>query len=408
MKHIRLRLLVASAFTLLVAACSQAPAPQAQLKTPLSPQFGTSNDDTGDHVFASRQTDAVYLTGSLTRFVSDVENNINTDGSLRRYKPDGTLVWKKQFNATTYEDLTDLTEDSEGNIIVALNKNVDDSQGISELFKYTATGQELWRRSLDGVRKVYSIDTTPTGGFYIVGDDSSFRGLIHKYSQDGALLWTKQLARTRFFGPSATDAKGNLYTVRLGSYEDQDVSDSVYKFDRAGKLVWTRLVPKGTANSVVVQDMVVEQDALLLLGLKSWLWVDTEYEAETDSDVAIIKYGLDGKQLWNKSFGTKNFDSGVSIDVDNKRNVYVAAYLDGLESLVLRKYTPAGRTLSQTTIAENLDRENDQVKDMAVRQTGEVYITGQTEHNLGAGFKGGYFDAFLIRLDGEGKQVWVR
>ena len=46
MKHIRLRLLVASAFTLLVAACSQAPTPQAQAETPLAPQFGSRGEVT--------------------------------------------------------------------------------------------------------------------------------------------------------------------------------------------------------------------------------------------------------------------------------------------------------------------------------------------------------------------------
>lgn len=154
--------------------------------------------------------------------------------------------------------------------------------------------------------------------------------------------------------------------------------------------------------------MVIDQDTLLLLGLKTWILNDAEYEYETESDVAVIKYGLDGRQVWDRSFGTKNSDSGVSIDVDSNHGIYVAAYVNGLESLVLRKYTPGGRTLSQTTIAENLDRANDQVKDMAVRQADELYITGQTEHDLGAGFKGGYFDAFLIRLDGKGRQVWVR
>lgn len=299
-------------------------------------------------------------------------------------------------------------EDSQGNITVALSKNSGDSNGTSELFKYTATGRELWRRSLDGVRVVFSLDTTPTGEFYVLGDDSNFRGFIRKYNQEGNLVWAKQLAKDRFFGPSVTDAKGNLYTIRLGSYQDHDVSDSVYKFDQAGKLVWTRSIPKGKADSVVVQDMVIDQDALLLLGLKFWLLVDTEYETETDFDVAVIKYELDGKQLWNKSFGTKNFDSGVSIDVDNKRNIYVAAYVNSLESLVLRKYNPTGHTLSQTTIAKYLDRANYRVNDMVVRRAGEVYLTGQTEQNLGAGFKGGYLDAFLLKLDISGKQVWVR
>lgn len=92
MKHTRLRLVVASAFTLLVAACSQAPTPQPQPGAQLAPQFGTRDDDTGDHVFSSRQTDAVYVTGGLTRSVSGVENKINTDGFLRRYEPDGTLA----------------------------------------------------------------------------------------------------------------------------------------------------------------------------------------------------------------------------------------------------------------------------------------------------------------------------
>ena len=402
MKHVRLRLLIASAFTLLVAACSQMPTPQVQTNTQLTPQFGTHNEDTGNSVFASRRTGAVYVIGGISRTIDDGSvTRSNTDAFLRRYNSSGTLAWKKTFNATAYEDLTDIAEDAQGNVIVALGKNSGNSEGTSELFKYTSTGRELWRHSLDGVRRVFNLDITSSGGFYIVGDDSDFRTLIRKYDQNGILLWTKQLTENKFFGPSATDAQGNLYTI--------GTDDKIYKFDQTSKLIWTRSIPKGTADSIYIREIVVDQDTLLLLGDKDWILGETEYGYESETDVMMVKYDLGGKQLWDRSFGTREFDQGISLDVDKEHNIYVAAYLDlsKYQSPVLRKYTPAGRLLEQTTI-KNLRQPAASVDDMAVYRAGEFYVTGEATNNLGAGYEGGYSDAFLARIDSEGRRVWLR
>ncbi len=407
MKHVRLRLLVASAFTLLVAACSQLPTPQAQPET-LAPQFGKSNADIGEQVLVSKQAGAVYVMGSIDEYEDYGLRRINAHAFLRRYTSAGTLVWKKLFNATNSESLTEFTEDFGGNVIVALATSSGSGDGTSELFKYTAAGQELWRRSLDGVRIVFSINATPTGEFYVIGQNSNFRSLVRKYDQNGGLMWARQLPDKSFSGPSVTDTGGNLYTV--GSGGTQYVSDTIYKFDPSGELIWTRLMPKGTADSVEVQDMVIDRDALVLLGLKTWVLQDNEYASEEESDVTVTEYGLDGKRVWNRSFGTKKPDYGISIDVDSKHNIYVVAGFYGVKSLILRKYAPSGRLLSQTMFAGDLRKGGDEsrINDVVVRQADELYITGETKHNLGAGYNGGYLDAFLIRLNGEGRQVWVR
>ena len=60
MKNVRLRLLVASAFTLLVAACSQMPTPQAQSDS-LTPQFGTRGDDDATQVALSKALNSIFV-----------------------------------------------------------------------------------------------------------------------------------------------------------------------------------------------------------------------------------------------------------------------------------------------------------------------------------------------------------
>ena len=155
--------------------------------------------------------------------------------------------------------------------------------------------------------------------------------------------------------------------------------------------------------------MTVDQNAFLVTKQQECVLEVSEYEYESETNVMVVKYNFDGERLWSRSFGTKEFDLGTALDVDNKHNIYVAACLDvsKYQSPVLRKYTSEGHPLEQTVI-NNLKQPAAFVNDMAVYRAGEFYFAGNANRNLGAGYEGGYSDAFLARVDGKGNRVWVR
>ncbi|MBD2069705.1 SBBP repeat-containing protein [Leptolyngbya sp. FACHB-671] len=50
-----------------------------------------------------------------------------------------------------------------------------------------------------------------------------------------------------------------------------------------------------------------------------------------ESDIFVAKYSANGKQLWFKQFGSDQLDGSNDIAVDQKGNVYVTGYWDGAE-----------------------------------------------------------------------------
>ena len=84
MKHTRLRLLVASAFTLLVAACNQVPTPQAQADTQLTPQFGTKGDDRTGYVAIDKNIGAIFVAGDTYGSLHGKKKVAGRDSYLER------------------------------------------------------------------------------------------------------------------------------------------------------------------------------------------------------------------------------------------------------------------------------------------------------------------------------------
>ncbi|MDD5272447.1 MAG: SBBP repeat-containing protein, partial [Methylovulum sp.] len=110
------------------------------------PFFPTSSTKlTYVHALAADSAGNVYLTG-ITRGNLVGENQGSDDVFLRKYGPDGTALWTRQFGTASSDYGNDLTVDSAGNIYVAgssmgsLNST---NRGSYDAFvrKYTTSGE---------------------------------------------------------------------------------------------------------------------------------------------------------------------------------------------------------------------------------------------------------------------------
>ena len=128
-------------------------------------------------------------------------------------------------------------------------------------------------------------------------------------------------------------------------------------------------------------------------------------------DAFVRKYTSTGNVAWTRQFGTSSVDVGTGIAVDNAGNVYVVGYTDGSlagtnaggNDAFVRKYTSTGSVASTWQFGT---AGQDTPHAVAVDSTGNVYVVGDTDADLGDTNAGGY-DAFVRRYTTTGSVGWT-
>jgi hypothetical protein len=125
----------------------------------------------------------------------------------------------------------------------------------------------------------------------------------------------------------ATDAFGNAYLTgyTAGSLTKPNagaVDGYVIKYDSAGNVVWQDQF--GGASNDVGQEIVV--DALgnvYVAGAATWgsLPVPSNLGSE---DILLRKYDASGQLVWDKQFGSIDFEQGMAVAVGEMTDIYVA------------------------------------------------------------------------------------
>jgi hypothetical protein len=146
-----------------------------------------------------------------------------------------------------------------------------------------------------------------------------------------------------------------------------------------------------------------------------------EYAGDTDAFLA--KIDRNGKLCYSTYLGGKSFDSGNSLAVDEKGNVFVTGQTGSKEfpvrnpiqngyagesDIFLTKINPEGKILFSTFLGgDSLDNG----RYLSLDPEGDIYITGITKSK---GFpvrksmqkiNGGRGDAFVIKIDHGGKRI---
>lgn len=148
-------------------------------------------------------------------------------------------------------------------------------------------------------------------------------------------------------------------------------------------------------------------------------------------DVFIYKMSALGEVLWAKSLGGSNLDVGQSVATDAEGNAYVLGYYSqtidfdpgpatlkkpgiGFQAVFLQKFDTHGNLQWVRTFGSS---GSDDGKSITIDPNGNVYLTGTffKTLNLNDGSvtqqltsKEGSSDAYVIKLDGSGKLLWMK
>ena len=302
--------------------------------------------DQGDTVWTRRHdTDdldvpndlAVDLDGNV--FITGVSSGDGYNrGKLLKYNTDGDLLWAKTLSCVSYPSLA---VDHDGGLYLAGPAYaVDDHSHLDcMVIKYRPDGDTAWVRRYNAGNTSYFVNEIATDGNgdviiagYRVNDGKSYDNMTAvtlKYTSKGDLAWERtydddQTAVCLLNG-IAIDDDNNVCVAGSAKHsaDDKDNTDILtIKYGPDGDTAWIQQYNSPGDSTDVAEDIAVDSDGNVFVGVHS-MTINTD-EYEYDSDYVTIRYLAEGKQSWVRTYnaGPEYQDQIAAIAVDPEGAVY--------------------------------------------------------------------------------------
>jgi uncharacterized delta-60 repeat protein len=220
-----------------------------------------------------------------------------------------------------------------------------------------------------------------------------------KYSINGSLLWQYRLSQSGDDEAYAviTDDSGNVYVTGGSEGETSQLDYLTIKFTPGGFLSKMQRY-EGTGDDVDIAKKVV------LSGNGSVYVAGISIGPNGDHDIVLVKYSTGLVQQWVQRFDPGGEEFMTDMAIDNSGNVFITGYTDFNDSkdMFLLKYNPSG-TLEWNTYHNGMFSGNDSSTCVAVDSLGNVYMAGYEWG--GAPEKG---NLIIIMYDTFGNGQWIR
>ncbi|MDA1099964.1 MAG: SBBP repeat-containing protein [Proteobacteria bacterium] len=325
----------------------------------------------------------VYSVGSTAGDLGGLANQAVNDAYLRKYDVAGELVWSRLLGATEDAAGFAVAVDVNDNVVIAgsargvLTETAYGGNYDSFVTKFDGTGAEQWTRQAAPYANdsALALTTDASGNIFVAGQTASEigAGVTHAGGTDGYLtkldssgthVWDKQFGGTGNDRATAVavDGSGNIYVA--GEKDGNAILRSYVDSDASQTPVWE--VDLGALNS----DGAVTGIAVGSSG-NVYISGQTSNAALSGSIVNAHSGGTDG-------FVSQIIDSGVSAAAG------------------FTTYVGSSSTDTLGGIA---------VK--ALAGADEIYVTGATQGAVDGGAVASAQDAFVMKLDNTGTEVWA-
>ena len=190
---------------------------------------------------------------------------------LIKFNTDGTIAWKKSYDAGNQVGATFIEERTGTRLVLAATRSGGDL-GVLVLDINMATGDVVTQKIiLNGSEQVFvnGIDTDSNGNVFVTGgyydpESNKDKMFVEKLNTNLGRAWTKSLDTTTSYnmnaGDCASDAQGNVYavgyfTININSADggnNQGTAGLLIKLNSSGVTQWTRRLGPGPCGFGVV------------------------------------------------------------------------------------------------------------------------------------------------------------
>lgn len=373
--------------------------------------YGVSSDGNGN----------IYIAGETAGDFGGQQMG-DSDAFVAKLDDSGNVVWSRQLGSLHEDRARDVIVDLLGNVFIGGHTRgalQGPNLGNTDAFvsKYDSNGNFAWtcQFGTEENNSVQSVSVDGQGNVFVAGSTrgdlggesmGDYDAYISKYDSNGALLWIRQFGSTEadLVDGVSFDGLGNVYVGGntwgdLGGINAGNRDGFVCKFDTDGVQLWCRQF--GGDDFDFVED--VAADVLGNVYAAGQTFGDLDGGNAGSADAFICKYDSSGNMMWIRQIGTNVYDRAQSVSADGLGNAYVAGSTSGSlagpaagngDSFVA-KYDSAGNSL---WIRQFGSQGIDDCYGTSADGTGDVYIGGMTDGNLG-GQQFGSRDYFVAKFD---------
>jgi len=313
--------------------------------------FGTAGDDFMFGVAVHRKGRA-YAVGMTDGKMPGQANHGGYDAFVRAYRPNGVAAWTRQFGTPGADQASAAAVDTKGRIYVAgTTEGIlpgQASHGGADAFvrRYRPNGGIVWTRQFGtgGSDAAWGIAVDRKGRIYVVGSTTGTLGsgpnkggtdmFVRKYRPNGAVAWTRTFGSAAYDRAAsvAVDRKGRI--IVAGSTEgafpgfvNKGHNDiALRKYRPNGSVIWTRQF--GTTGDDESSGVAFDR------GGRSYLVGTTEgtlpgQPTKVGSDAFVRKYRPNGSVVWTRQFGTNQVDMANGGKIDPNGHLLVAGATAG-------------------------------------------------------------------------------
>ncbi|MEA3491842.1 MAG: hypothetical protein U9R27_08090 [Campylobacterota bacterium] len=181
------------------------------------------------------------------------------------------------------------------------------------------------------------------------------------------------------------------------SFGAQQSDICVTRVNSKGKTVWRTML--GGKNIDIASGISRAKDGSILV-----VGTSRSFSKNRDRDIYVAKLSLDGKALWQTTFGAERAEFGRAIaGTDDGGAIVVGeteSFGNGYKDLYIVKMDRDGHKLSEKSIGG--ERE-ELVRALTRTRDGSLVLVGSRELD-----RAGDSDFFLLKMDQNAKKIWAR
>jgi uncharacterized delta-60 repeat protein len=286
-------------------------------------------------------------------------------------------TWIENYEAHCYAT----TIDDNGNIFLAGQTKVTNGNKETCLVKYNNKGIQqfniTWHGS-SGDDECRAIALDSSGSIFLTGY-IGYSMYLAKFDSSGVYQWHRTWSRysnhaDRAHG-IAIDSLDNIY-IGGESYNLNNVGDMVViKYNSTGNEQWYKFWG-GNDNDRGFGLSVDTSNHIYLVG-------STYSYGSGRQDMALVKYDINGQQLWNRTWGGTDEEFGSAIALDSSNNLYITgstkSYGEGDYDMALVKYDTSGNLVWNRTYGEG---GREMARAITVDNSDNIYIGGINDCNI--------------------------
>jgi hypothetical protein len=303
------------------------------------------------------------------------------------YKFKGITLITLILSSTIFSSTSSLISKNPSNSKISVHEN------DSTCPRASLSENPIWFKTWGTTSRDYAHSIWGDGTYlYTIGNTESnwtvkFDVIIIKWDSEGNIIWNRTWGGRGYdYGISIWGDGTYLYTTGYTDSYGAGKNDlHLIKWDINGNQIWNK-----------TWGGFLDDYGYSIWGDGNYVYTTGSAENSGDRDLLLIKWDVQGNLIWYKTWGSESSDQGNSIWGDGTY-LYTTGNTDG--GLVINKWDTEGNLIWYETFGSQYDEEGNSIWGDGTY----LYTTGYT-YSFGAGSE----DLLLIKWDLDGNSIWIK